>query len=514
MLTSHFSEMPRFFTFFLFLFLAFSVKAVESPQARYYWRGHSLNGSSPSAVATSIQNKVGSTTFCVSYDLKPFGDPVAYSMTCYRSSGSSYGSYNIVKSLCSSSTDAESCQVGYQPPVEMCSDGFPPNVYGYEDNCDRPTPKECDNGEYVQEGAYCSVSNGVCSDYDSCYQYAISNANCSSSSSRFSFNYRDPNNWDYSCADIDPTSPDHPNNGGNSDGNEYNDPQSQEPPISSGNSDPSALAAAIGSELRSDFGNVERAIRDGISSANSNSDRTIDAINSAQSNLNSTLSDIKSSIQDGNTADNGSSSIIDSVNSASSNISNSINQSSSDISSSIYNGSGDIVDSVNGLNNSVLSGNGIISSQLSGISSKLDDLKACDPDLDPQSCQGEHGLDGSFISTIIDAIQGTFDQERDDAIDTVKGEIEELKTTSSFAETLSKSELTSIWSYFLNIWPSPSACIPLRFGGGSQVWSFTITCEFSDKFKSIFGFLISIYTILQLVDILFTGIRPITKTTN
>lgn len=504
MLTSHFSEMPRLLTFFLLLFLACSVKAVEPAQAGYYWQGFNLQGSSPSGVAVSIQNKVGSTTYCASYDLKPFGDPIAYSMTCYRSSGSSYNSYNIVKYLCSSSSDAESCQVGYQPPVEMCSDGFPPNVYGYEDNCDRPTPKKCDNGEYVQEGAYCSVSNGVCSDYDSCYQYAISNANCTSSSSRFSFNYRDPNNWDYSCGDIDPASPDHPNNGGNADGNEYNDPQSPEPPISSGNSDPSALAAAIGLELRSDFGNVERAIRDGISSADSNTNRTIDAINSAQSNLNSTLSDIKSSIQEGNAADNGSSSIIDSVNSASSSISDSINQSSSDISNNIANGSSDIVDSVNGLNNSVSSGNGIISSQLAGISSKLDNLKTCDPNIDPQSCEGEHGITSGFITNVMDTLTGVFNDENEAALDSVKSEI----TTIESASPLNSSVVEGIFDPILNVLPQPQECIPLIFGNPSQPYSFTLSCDFSDKFKAVFGFLLAFYTIQQLIGIIISSAQP------
>ncbi|MFT2112014.1 hypothetical protein [Marinomonas sp. 2405UD68-3] len=504
MLTSHFSEMPRLLTFFLSLFLAFSVNAVEPAQAGYYWEGFNLHGSSPSGVAVSIQNRVGFTTYCASYDLKPFGDPIAYSMTCYRSSGSSYNSYNIVKSFCSSSSDAESCQVGYQPPVEMCSDGFPPNVYGYEDNCDRPTPKKCDSGEYVEERAYCSVSNGICSDYDSCYQYAITNANCSSSSSRFSFNYRDPNNWDYSCGDIDPASPDHPNNGGNADGNEYNDPQSPEPPISSGNSDPSVLAAAIGLELRSDFGNVERAIRDGISSADSNVNRTIDAINSAQSNLNSTLSDIKSSIQEGHAADNGSSSIIDSVNSASSSISGSINQSSSDISNNIANSSSDIVDSVNGLNNSVSSGNGIISSQLAGISSKLDNLKTCDPNLDPQSCEGEHGITSGFITNVMDTLVGVFNDENEAALDSVKSEI----TTIESASPLKSSVIEGIFDPILHILPQPQECIPLIFGNQSQPYSFTLSCDFSDKFKAVFGFLLAFYTIQQLIGIIISSAQP------
>jgi hypothetical protein len=415
-----------------------------------------------------------------------------------------YVTLQINRKACDAySTNVASCQAGYGTP-QMCSDGHPPNVYGYEDNCDRPTPKLCENGEYVEDTAFCSVTNGVCSDYDSCYQYALSKSNCSESPSVFKFNYRDPNNFDFACETIDSASPDHPNNGGNADGNEYNDPQSPEPPISSGNSDPSALAAAIGLELRSDFGNVERAIRDGIRSADSNADRTIEAINSAQSNLNSTLSDIKSSIQEGNAADDGSSSIIDSVNNASSNISDSINQSSSDISNNIANGSSDIVDSVNGLNNSVSSGNGIISSQLSGISSKLDNLKQCDPNLDPQSCEGEHGITGGFITNVMDTLTGVFNNENETALDTVKGEIGDIKSLSP----LDSSVIEGVFDPLLNIIPQPQACIPLTYADQSKPYSFTLSCDFSDKFKAVFGFLLAFYTIHQLIGIIISTAQP------
>ncbi|RDL42620.1 hypothetical protein DN730_18610 [Marinomonas piezotolerans] len=386
----------------------------------------------------------------------------------------------------------------------MCSDGFPPNVYGYQDYCDRPTPKECDNGEYVEEGAYCSVSNGVCADYDSCYQYAISNANCSSTSSLFSFNYRDPNNWDYSCGDIDPASPDHPSNGGNADGNEYNDPQSPEPPISSGDSDPSALAAAIGLELRPDFSNVERAVRDGISSAESNTDRTIDAINSVQSSLETSLSSIESAIDESNSSDNGSSSIIDSVDGASANISDSIDQSSSDISSAVADGTGGIVDSVNGLNNSVSSGNGIISSQLTDISSKLDNLKSCDPNVDPYGCLGEHGITSGFITNIMDTLTGVFNDENEKALDSVKSEISTIESASP----LNSSVIEGIFDPILNVLPQPQECIPLIFGNPSQPYSFTLSCDFSDKFKAVFGFLLAFYTIQQLIGIIISSPQP------
>lgn len=501
MLTFHFSRVSMFFIFALLLV---SSKALaeenDRPQKGVYWLIGNIISATPGGVALQLcQN---ASPYCSSFSLESYGS--GFRVNLLRSSGSTWDSRIIVKGSCSSGIELDVCNPDYVEPVQMCSDGYPPNVYGYEDNCDRPTPKKCDNGEYVQEDAYCSVSNGVCSDYDSCYEYAISSASCSSSSSRFSFNYRDPNNWDYSCGDIDPTSPDHPNNGGNADGNEYNDPQSPEPPISSGNSDPSALAAAIGLELRSDFGNVERAIRDGINSADSNTNRTIDAINSAQSNLNSTLSDIKSSIQEGNAADNGSSSIIDSVNNASSNISDSINQSSTDISNSIDNGSGDIVNSVNGLNNSVSSGNGIISSQLAGISSKLDNLKTCDPNLDPQNCEGEHGITSGFITNVMDTLTGVFNDENEAALDSVKSEI----TTIESASPLNSSVIDGIFDPILNVLPQPQQCIPLIFGNPSQPYSFTLSCDFSDKFKAVFGFLLAFYTIQQLIGIIISSAQP------
>ena len=100
------------------------------------------------------------------------------------------------------------------------------------------------------------------------------------------------------------------------------------------------------------------------------------------------------------------------------------------------------------------------------------------------------------------------DDEKDKAVNKVKDEISQLKDSSPFSSELSEGQLQSVWSYFTNIWPSPSSCIPLTFGNGNKPWSITITCEFSDRFKSIFSFLISIYTILQLIDILFSGIRP------
>lgn len=479
------------------LFLLSSYSFSSDGAAGYYWH-------------SSTPGLVGSTSHeAAMMDCNKFEDCTGVSMVASGtySNGMLYIDYKRILSsgmlsivsnrffrmACKASTsDIASCQEGYQPPVDMCSDGFPPNVYGYEDHCDRPTPKQCSDGTYVKAGGYCSVSVGVCSDYDSCYQYAMSKASCSkTSASVLTFNYRDPTSFDFACETIDPSSPDNPSNGGNADGNEYNDPQSPES-TSSGNSDLTSLATAIGKELRGDFGNIERAVRDGTTAANANTDKTIDAINTAQNDLNNTLTDIKSAIQDGNNTDNGSEAITDSI-----------NTSSSKITSAISNSSNDISGSVNDLNQTVASGDSVISGQLSDISSKLENLKPCDPNTDAKSCEGEHGISSSFITNVMDTLQNLFNDENEKAVTSIKGEVTSIQGSSP----LDSSVLDGLFDPILSIIPQPRECSPIIFAP-SKPYSFTISCEFSDKFKSIFGFLIAIYTIQSLIGIVLSTASP------
>jgi hypothetical protein len=350
--------------------------------------------------------------------------------------------------------------------AEICEDGF----YDYESRdagitelatCDRSAIYECPDLTLVSDLNSCHDTSipdptSVCTDYDTCFNYVFNNSSCDGPT-YFEFNYTNPQNFDFTCTVISDDSPDNASNGGNQDGNPNNDPTSPDTPMVS-EIDPQTLSTAIDSALQDDFGNVERAIRE-------------------------TSSNVEDVLIDGfSTADQNAQSIKDALN----------------------NGSSDIVDSVDGVKNSVNSGN----ATLAEISGKLDELKECEPTPENKYCENPHGLDASYVVSITDAIQGTFNQEKTDAVNAVKGEIEELKNTSPFSNDLSQTELTSVWSYFTDIWPSPSSCIPLTFGDGSKPWSITITCEFSDKFKAIFSFLISIYTVLQLVDILFSGIRP------
>lgn len=185
----------------------------------------------------------------------------------YKSAGNVYWS----SEACSEPNESGLCS----EPIAICSDGLPANIGSYN-SCDREDLKMCSGGSVViAETGVCST---VCNDFDTCEQYATANFSDScANSTLFSFNYTDPDNWSYSCTEIDETSPDHIANGGNEDGNQNNDPSSPITPTVS-EIDPDGLAAAIDSHLQNDFGNVERAIRDGNNSQKNSNDQLLNEL--------------------------------------------------------------------------------------------------------------------------------------------------------------------------------------------------------------------------------------------
>ena len=192
--------------------------------------------------------------------------------------------YALVNGQCQL-TDIETCEAS-QPPV-VCDDGFPENLNGYP-GCDRPRLVSCDDGTYVNESnGICRVNNQFeCWDHDSCFSLAYSESGCSTGSV-FEFNYINPQQWETVCTEPPIDSPDSTAQGGNADGNPYNDPNT---PVSGEGSsptvadaDPQSLATAIDNQLKNDFGNVERAIRDGIASEVDNTTRITDEVGSLQS---------------------------------------------------------------------------------------------------------------------------------------------------------------------------------------------------------------------------------------
>jgi hypothetical protein len=370
----------------------------------------------------------------------------------------SFYTHAIVRKQCPSTTfGVDSCHEGYGQQ-QFCHDGLPPDLNGYL-GCDRPALKQCSDESYVDQNSFCPLDKDVCTDYNSCYNYAFDSSTCSdsTSSSVFEFSYNNPSDFIYQCSSIDESSPDNPDNGGNADGNPNNDPISPQVPTVS-EIDLASLATAIDSSLRDDFGNVERAIRE-------------------------SSSDIESAIRD------------DIVSSE---------QNTESLEDTISTGSSDIVDSVNNVRSSIDFGN----ATLAGISQKLDHLGPCQPTEDNNHCQSAHGLDSSYISSISDALSGTFEQEKTDTVDTFNNGLDDLKEGLPFSNDISENDLTSTRGFFTNLWSDSTPCIPIVFGEGHEVWSITIGCEVSDMIKVFLGFIFSVYTILQLIEIVFNGIQP------
>jgi len=447
--------------------------------------------------AATDQCQLFGTENCSSAELSDDPRDNVYKVIFIRPSGVEFYPTNAVRFSCSYQyllPEAINFCEGLASQPQICSDGYPANIYGYEDNCDRPNPKQCPDGSYIEESSFCTVGNGVCSDYDSCHQYAQAQANCSANSSVFEFNYYDPNNFDFTCSDIATDSPDSPDNGGNADGNEYNDPTSPDSTTVS-ELDVGSLASAIGAELQDDFGNVERAIRDGINSDSANTDQITAAINNANSELNASIDSVRNAIESGSSTNN-SNDIVNSINNASSSLSNTISDSNLNV-----------ISSVNQAKDAINVGNAVISSQLSDIAQGIENATPCDPSLDDKACEGVHGLNEGFISGLLGSIQSVFDEESDTALNSVKSEITDLEAISPLGEDM----VTGVFDFFTDVIPSPQECIPLSFGNPAQPYHFTVSCEFSDKFKSLFSFILAVYTILQIIKILFVGATPSSK---
>lgn len=201
---------------------------------------------------------------------------------------------------------------------QICSDGLPPDLGGYP-GCDRPELKQCEDGSYVRTDT--GRCHTVCSDYLSCYNYVLNNSSCAGAQ-YMEFNYIDPENFEFTCSLVDESSPDHPDNGGNADGNPYNDPNT---PTSgdgstpnSGSIDPYSLAGLIGDELRSDLSNIERAVRDDIDQSKINTETLERAVNDTE------LA-IRDSIQSSENNTNALTNSIESLGSKLDGISNSLN---------------------------------------------------------------------------------------------------------------------------------------------------------------------------------------------
>jgi len=128
-----------------------------------------------------------------------------------------------------------------------------------------------------------------------------------------------------------------------------------------------------------------------------------------------------------------------------------------------------------------------------------------DPDKPTEECVGDdcpHGLSSGMAKKIIGGVGDAYWEQAENGKAVVDDAIKGLANVTP----LPSSTLDAFRTAYYQMIPNSTSCTPLTLG--ASYYAFTITCEFSDKFKSIFSFLIYMYTVLTIINIVFSGITP------
>ncbi|ELP4435553.1 hypothetical protein QUO04_003685 [Vibrio vulnificus] len=166
---------------------------------------------------------------------------------------------------------------------------------------------------------------------------------------------------------------------------------------------------------------------------------------------------------------------------------------------------GDTINAINSQTQSLLDGNKALVDALSGLG---DRLEPCDPILNPKECEGVHGVTEPMINNGM----GLMSQEitgRDVENETLFYQKVEETSKNSYAPE-SKSYLSSMASDVVNALPRSTSCTATSLD--TPFGSFSIGCEFSVRLKEILAYVIYIYTLFTLSEILFNTVTPVPGT--
>ena len=217
---------------------------------------------------------------------------------CYRANDQSTTIPWVYNDLVACDNSDENGYCGQS--IELCEDGLPPNINGYE-NCDRPDHKSCPDGSYVLISNVCSF---VCFDHQTCLEYALSSSGCDTVTQNIEFQYINPETFSIQCTDIDPNSPDNVANGGNADGNIYNDPASDPEPDDAWYL-AQTTAQHVAGQQQKQLSDIERTIREYGEVNRTGTNNLIDSVNqgtttisNAISGLNGTAGDLEAGLNE------------------------------------------------------------------------------------------------------------------------------------------------------------------------------------------------------------------------
>ncbi|MEZ8374413.1 hypothetical protein AB6C91_08890 [Vibrio cyclitrophicus] len=146
---------------------------------------------------------------------------------------------------------------------------------------------------------------------------------------------------------------------------------------------------------------------------------------------------------------------------------------------------------------------GALTDALGELADKLPDQ--CDPTADNNYCENPHGLDDSYIGDLFYQMDSATNDTIDDSHGLIEGFVQDVIDSPLNDEN--ESIMNSSTNALLNALGYNNACSPLSFEANGN--TYFIDCYVSEKIKLILSFLIGIYTLMTLTDILLDGITPL-----
>ncbi|MCE7566964.1 hypothetical protein LZS85_12635 [Aliivibrio fischeri] len=137
--------------------------------------------------------------------------------------------------------------------------------------------------------------------------------------------------------------------------------------------------------------------------------------------------------------------------------------------------------------------------QLQGINDKLENQpEPCIPSEENGFCEGPNGLTAEYIAEMFGQLNDRMDSELSAADTSILGAAKDLATKPP----VDKSTVEPFLDLGISLLTSSDQCVPIEW------FDYELSCEFSDKFKSIFGFILFIWTLKTVMDILLEDITP------
>lgn len=166
---------------------------------------------------------------------------------------------------------------------------------------------------------------------------------------------------------------------------------------------------------------------------------------------------------------------------------------------------------------SVEAGTEQLDGSINALGGKLDELTAavsgaastiCNPNKDPRSCEGNHGLTQPQVADMFNQMKYEMDAQVSAGESNLKNTMQHLVDNPKMTE--GHDLIQSLTDDLIGVLPNSDTCVDMPLQ--TPLGTFSLGCEFSERIKAILAFMFYVYTLYSLVEILFTGFTPVAGT--